>query len=184
MQQQHAAFVRVMTQSEKHAGNPYDQAIMRAVILQQISTGKLQSGEETMRKNNYDEIRIENLSFANHGVSGGDQARPEIYDIADDGHGYTSLAGRMSWSHLPPWEVSHFIVDFMAKHTCKLIEAAAEKLAEALLLTHPLWPEWSWELKLWHRSDFVENGICENQTVLGIPAAIAIGPTGRQAHIR
>ncbi len=57
-----------------------------------------------MRKNNYDEIRIENLEFfANHGsVSGGDPARPEIYDIADDVHGYTSwLAGRMSWSHLP-----------------------------------------------------------------------------------
>lgn len=59
-------------------------------------------------------------------------------------------------------------MDFMAKHTCKLIEAAAEKLAEALLLTYPLLAGVELELKKpWAPGrTSAGNGFCENQTVL------------------
>ena len=86
-----------------------------------------------MRKNNYDEIRIENLEFfANHGVYPEETRLGQKFMISLTMYTDTRRAGRTDEleSSTNYGEVSHFIVDFMAKHTCKLIEAAAEKLAE------------------------------------------------------
>lgn len=103
-----------------------------------------------MRKNNYDEIRIENLEFfANHGVYPEETRLGQKFMISLTMYTDTRRAGRTDEleSSTNYGEVSHFIVDFMAKHTCKLIEAAAEKLAEALLLTYPLLAGVELELK-------------------------------------
>ena len=103
-----------------------------------------------MRKNNYDEIRIENLEFfANHGVYPEETRLGQKFMISLTMYTDTRRAGRTDAleSSTNYGEVSHFIVDFMAKHTCKLIEAAAEKLAEALLLTYPFLDGVELELK-------------------------------------
>ena len=141
-----------------------------------------------MRKNNYDEIRIENLEFfANHGVYPEETRLGQKFMISLTMYTDTRRAGRTDEleSSTNYGEVSHFIVDFMAKHTCKLIEAAAEKLAEALLLTHPA-PGRSGagaEEAVGTGRTFVGNGICENQTVLAYRVYRTGLQPGRQADI-
>ena len=56
-----------------------------------------------MRKNNYDEIRIENLEFfANHGVYPEETRLGQKFMISLTMYTDTRRAGRtMSWSHLP-----------------------------------------------------------------------------------
>ena len=122
-----------------------------------------------MRKNNYDEIRIENLEFfANHGVYPEETRLGQKFMISLTMYTDTRRAGRTDEleSSTNYGEVSHFIVDFMAKHTCKLIEAAAEKLAEALLLTYPLLAGAGAEEAVGTGRTSAGNGFCENQTVL------------------
>lgn len=75
-----------------------------------------------MRKNNYDEIRIENLEFfANHGVYPEETRLGQKFMISLTMYTDTRRAGRTDEleSSTNYGEVSHFIVDFMAKHTCQ-----------------------------------------------------------------
>lgn len=87
-----------------------------------------------------DRIHIKNLEvFAHHGVFPEETALGQKFVISAVLFTDTREAGRTD--HLEKsihyGEVSQFITEFMQKHTYKLIEAAAEHLAEAMLLEIP-----------------------------------------------
>ena len=98
----------------------------------------------------YDEIRVENLEiFANHGVFPEETRLGQKFLISlilyvDARPAGTSDALEHSVHY---GEVSHFMTDFMKRNTFKLIEAAAEHLAEELLLRYPLLKGVTLELK-------------------------------------
>lgn len=100
--------------------------------------------------NNMDQIKIENLEvFAHHGVYPEETQKGQNFYINAVLHVDTRKAGRLDELSLSVnyGEVCHFIHDFMKENTYKLIEAVAEQLAEALLLSFPLIRELELEIR-------------------------------------
>lgn len=92
-----------------------------------------------MRK--YDEIRIEDLEvYARHGVFPEETKLGQRFMVSVTMYTNTRNAGKNDELDLSVnyGEASHFITAYMQEHTCKLIEAVAENLAEELLLKYPL----------------------------------------------
>lgn len=89
----------------------------------------------------YDEIHIENLEFfANHGVFPEETKLGQKFIVSLTLYTDTRRAGNsdeLEYS-VDYGAVSHFVTDFMHTHTYKLIEAAAEYLAEELLMKFSL----------------------------------------------
>lgn len=89
----------------------------------------------------YDEIHVENLVvFANHGVYPEETRLGQKFLVSLVMYTDTRKAGRTDeLEHSTNYgEVSHFVTAYLKEHTWKLIEAAAEHLAAALLLEYPL----------------------------------------------
>lgn len=90
-----------------------------------------------------DKIKIENLEvFANHGVFPEETKLGQKFLLDMELYVDTRKAGLSDdlTQSVHYGEVSHFAVRFMREHTYRLIESAAEHLAEALLLGFPgLW---------------------------------------------
>ena len=94
-----------------------------------------------MRNKKYDEIHIENLQlFANHGVFPEETVLGQKFIVSAALYTDTRKAGKKDELQYSTHygEVSQFMTTFLQNHTYKLIEAAAEELAEAVLLTYPL----------------------------------------------
>lgn len=94
-----------------------------------------------MYKEVYDKIYIENLQiFANHGVFPEENVLGQKFVVSAILYTRTRKAGLsddLTFStHYG--EVSQFMTEFLKKNTYKLIEAAAEHLAEAVLKNYPL----------------------------------------------
>lgn len=89
----------------------------------------------------YDEIRIQNLEvFANHGVFQEETNLGQKFLFSLTMYTDTRKAGKSDCleESIHYGEVSQFITEYTKTHTRKLIEAAAEDLATALLLHYPL----------------------------------------------
>lgn len=89
----------------------------------------------------YDEITITNLEcFAFHGVYPEETRLGQKFLVSLTMYLDTQKAGRTDLLEhsIHYGEVSTFIVSYMKEHTFQLLEAAAEHLAEALLLQFPL----------------------------------------------
>lgn len=98
----------------------------------------------------YDEINIKNLEvFANHGVFQEETNLGQKFIISLTMYTDTRNAGKSDNldESINYGEVSNFITTYTKEHTCKLIEAAAETLAQALLLRYPLLKGVTLELK-------------------------------------
>ena len=88
----------------------------------------------------YDEIRIQNLEiFANHGVFPEETALGQKFVLSATLHTDTRRAGKTdALEHSIHYgEAAAFLTEFTKAHPRKLIEAAAEDMAEALLLRYP-----------------------------------------------
>lgn len=88
-----------------------------------------------------DKIKIHDLEvFANHGVFPEETSLGQKFVISLQMEVNTRLAGKTDCleQSVNYGEVAQFVTAFMQEHTCRLIEAAAEGLAEALLLHYPL----------------------------------------------
>lgn len=98
----------------------------------------------------YDEIHIEDLEvFAHHGVFPEETKLGQKFLFSLTLYLSTRPAGLGDDlnASINYGEVSAFITEFTQAHTCLLIEAAAESLAQALLLRYPLLEGVSLELK-------------------------------------
>ena len=98
----------------------------------------------------YDEIHIQNLEvFANHGVFQEETNLGQKFLFSLTMYTDTRKAGKSDCleESIHYGEVSQLITDYTRKHTRKLIEAAAEDLATALLLHYPLLKGVTLELK-------------------------------------
>ena len=98
----------------------------------------------------YDEIHVENLElFANHGVLPEETRLGQKFLISLIMYIDSRPAGKSDSleQSVHYGEVSNFMADYMKKNTFNLIEAAAEHLAEALLLRYPLLQGVTLELK-------------------------------------
>ena len=98
----------------------------------------------------YDKIRIKDLEiFANHGVFPEETRLGQKFLVSLTMHMDTRAAGKSDdlSESINYGEVSSFITSYMRENTFKLIEAAAENLAEALLLRYPLLKGLTLELK-------------------------------------
>ena len=98
----------------------------------------------------YDEIQIKDLEvFANHGVFPEETRLGQKFLLSLTMYTDTRKAGTGDCleDSIDYGAVSHFMTDYMKQHTWKLIEAAAEHLAEELLLRYPLLKGVTLELK-------------------------------------
>ena len=98
----------------------------------------------------YDEIQIRDLEvFANHGVFPEETRLGQKFLLSLTMYTDTRKAGTGDCleDSIDYGAVSHFMTDYMKQHTWKLIEAAAEYLAEELLLRYPLLKGITLELK-------------------------------------
>lgn len=98
----------------------------------------------------YDEIHVENLEvFANHGVFPEETALGQKFLISLTMYTDTRKAGKTDEleASIHYGEVSSFMTAYTKEHPRKLIEAAAEDLAEELLLHFPLLKGVTLELK-------------------------------------
>lgn len=98
----------------------------------------------------YDEIQIRDLEvFANHGVFPEETRLGQKFLLSLTMYTDTRKAGTGDCleDSIDYGAVSHFMTDYMKRHTWKLIEAAAEHLAEELLLRYPLLKGVTLELK-------------------------------------
>ena len=98
----------------------------------------------------YDEIRIQNLEvFANHGVFQEETNLGQKFLFSLTMYTDTRKAGKSDCleESIHYGEISQFITEYTKTHTRKLIEAAAEDLATALLLHYPLLKGVSLELE-------------------------------------
>ncbi len=94
-----------------------------------------------MRSKYYDKIQIKNLEvFANHGVFPEETRLGQKFLISLVMYLDTRRAGKADdlEKSVNYGEVSSFMTAYMKEHPCKLIEAAAESLAEELLLRYSL----------------------------------------------
>lgn len=99
---------------------------------------------------NRDRIRIVDLEvFANHGVFPEENALGQKFVISADLYTDTRKAGKTDdlADSVHYGEVSAFISLYLKKHTFKLLESAAENLAEELLIKYPLLQEIRLEIK-------------------------------------
>ena len=106
-----------------------------------------------------DEIRIKGLEvYAYHGVYPEENEKGQPFYVNAVLFTDTREAGRKDDLELSTnyGEVCHFINDWMKNHTCKLIEAVAERLAEEILLAFPLIRE-------------LELEICKPKAPIGLP---------------
>ncbi|MCH5275308.1 MAG: 2-amino-4-hydroxy-6-hydroxymethyldihydropteridine diphosphokinase [Lachnospiraceae bacterium] len=100
-----------------------------------------------------DEIRIDNLEvFAHHGVFPQEKEQGQYFYVNAVLYTDLHLAGKRDDLNLSTHygDVSLFIEKKLTEHTYDLIEAAAEKTAEALLLHYPLVRELDFELRKPH----------------------------------
>ena len=98
----------------------------------------------------YDKIHINNLEFfANHGVFPEETSLGQKFLISLTMYTDTRPAGKSDdlTKSINYGEVSSFSTSYMKENTFRLIEAAAENLAEALLLRYPLLEGLTLELK-------------------------------------
>lgn len=98
----------------------------------------------------YDEIHIENLEiFAKHGVFPEENRLGQKFLISLTMYVDARPAGKADCleQSVHYGEASQFMTDWMHRHTYRLIEAAAEHLAEELLLRYPLLKGLTLELK-------------------------------------
>lgn len=98
----------------------------------------------------YDKIHIRNLEvFANHGVFPEETRLGQKFLVSLTMYMDTRPAGSSDdlSESVNYGDVSSFITSYMKEHTFKLIEAAAENLAEAVLLRYPLIDGLTLELK-------------------------------------
>ena len=89
----------------------------------------------------YDKIHIKNLEiFANHGVFPEENRLGQKFVVSLTLYLNTRPAGKTDdlKESVNYGEVSSFVTTYMKEHTFQLIEAAAEHLAEELLLRYPL----------------------------------------------
>lgn len=89
-----------------------------------------------MNPERYDKITIEDLEiFANHGVFPEENKLGQKFMVSAILYTNTLRAGRTDElaASIDYGAVSHFITSYMQKHTFKLLEAAAEHLAEEML---------------------------------------------------
>lgn len=87
-----------------------------------------------------DKIKITDLEiFANHGVFPEENTLGQKFVVSADLYTDTRKAGRTDdlSASIHYGEVCAFIEVWMKKHTCKLLESAAENLAEELLMKYP-----------------------------------------------
>ena len=87
-----------------------------------------------------DKIKIQNLEiFANHGVFPEENVLGQKFLVSATLYTSTRKAGKTDelTASIHYGEVSQFITEFLKEHTFKLLERAAESLAEALLLQTP-----------------------------------------------
>lgn len=87
-----------------------------------------------------DKIKIENLEiFANHGVFPEENVLGQKFLVSAVLYTDTRKAGKTDelTASIHYGEVSQFINEFLTEHTYRLLECAAESLAEALLLRTP-----------------------------------------------
>lgn len=97
-----------------------------------------------------DEIIIENLEvFANHGVFPEETRLGQKFLVSMHLHVDTRRAGLTDelTASVHYGEVCEFVTAYLKEHTCKLIEAAAEQTARAVLLRWPLIRGLTFELK-------------------------------------
>lgn len=88
-----------------------------------------------------DKIKIEELEvYAYHGVYPEENEKGQIFYVNAMLFTDTYKAGTTDTLEFSTdyGEVCHFITEYMQSHTCKLLEAVAEKLAEAILCQFPL----------------------------------------------
>ncbi|MGN1481605.1 2-amino-4-hydroxy-6-hydroxymethyldihydropteridine diphosphokinase [Porcipelethomonas sp.] len=98
----------------------------------------------------YDEINIEDLEvFANHGVFPEETRLGQKFLISLTMYVDSRNAGKTDCleKSVDYGEVCHFITEYTKTYPCKLIEAAAEKLAEALLIRYTILKGVTLELK-------------------------------------
>lgn len=98
----------------------------------------------------FDKIHIKNLEvFANHGVFAEETRLGQKFLVSLTMYMNTRTAGISDdlEQSVNYGEVSNFITEYTKAHPCKLIEAAAENLAEELLLRYPLLEGITLELK-------------------------------------
>lgn len=103
-----------------------------------------------MNRTSYDEIHVENLEvFANHGVFPEETRLGQKFLISLTMYVDARPAGLSDCLErsVHYGEVSAFMTTWMKEHTYQLIEAAAEHLAEELLLRYPLLQGVTLELK-------------------------------------
>ena len=87
----------------------------------------------------YDEIRITDLEvFANHGVFPEENTLGQKFVFTIKLYTDTKLAGKTDEleNSINYGDVATFVTEFAKEHTVKLLESAAEQLAEALLLRY------------------------------------------------
>lgn len=93
-----------------------------------------------MNEEIWDKIHIRNLEvFGRHGVFPEENRLGQKFEVDADLYISIREAGLNDdlTKSIHYGEVSHFIASFMTEHTFRLIEAAAEQMAEALLLQFP-----------------------------------------------
>lgn len=98
----------------------------------------------------YDEIHIEDLEvFANHGVFPEETSLGQKFLISLTMYTDIRTAGKTDCLEKSAdyGEVCHFITEYTKSHPCRLIETAAEQLAEALLLRYTILKGVTLELK-------------------------------------
>lgn len=103
-----------------------------------------------MNTASYDKIQIKNLEiFANHGVFPEETRLGQKFLVSLTMYLNTRIAGKTDdlEKSVNYGEVSSFITAYTKEHPSKLIEAAAENLAEELLLRYPLLEGITLELK-------------------------------------
>ena len=87
----------------------------------------------------YDEIRITDLEvFANHGLFPEENTLGQKFVFTIKLYTDTKLAGKTDEleNSINYGDVATFVTEFAKEHTVKLLESAAEQLAEALLLRY------------------------------------------------
>lgn len=87
-----------------------------------------------------DKIKIEELEvYAHHGVYFEEQEKGQLFFVNATLYGDTYQAGITDELEFSTdyGKVCHFITEWMQTHTCKLLEAVAERLTEAILCEFP-----------------------------------------------
>lgn len=107
-------------------------------------------GERLPDETKYDEIRIDELEiFAHHGVFLEEKEQGQLFYVNAVLYGSLREAGQKDDLSLSTnyGDVCLFLKEELTKNTCNLIEAAAERAAEAILLHYPLVKALSLELR-------------------------------------